>query len=382
MTSAATLEQPVTFAAPASTRRTVTPGASVRLAGLEKRYDGVGAVRGISLEVQSGEFLTLLGPSGSGKTTTLMMIAGFETPSAGDIAVDGRSVVATPPNKRNLGMVFQNYALFPHLSVADNIGFPLKQRGVDRATRASMVAEALEVVRLPGYGGRSPRQLSGGQQQRVALARAIVFRPRLLLMDEPLGALDKQLRDGLQGELRRLHADLGITFIYVTHDQDEALTMSDRIAVMHEGRIAQLGTPEELYDHPSNRFVASFIGESNFLPCTLQGFEGDQAVVSFDGSVLHAGQAGRAAAGAQVTLTMRPERVHFVHGREPGNARENRLSAIVTDAVFAGDCCRYYCRVAGGESLVVKQACGATVHRHRPGDMVDLAWSAADTSLV
>ena len=272
MMSVATLELPADIAAQTSTRRGANPGASVSLTGLEKRYDGVGAVRGISLEVQSGEFLTLLGPSGSGKTTTLMMIAGFETPSAGDIAVDGRSVIAIPPNKRNLGMVFQNYALFPHLSVADNIGFPLKQRGVDRTARARMVAEALEVVRLPGYGGRSPRQLSGGQQQRVALARAIVFRPRLLLMDEPLGALDKQLREGLQMELRRLHAELGITFIYVTHDQDEALTMSDRIAVVNEGRIAQLGTPEDLYDRPSDRFVASFIGESNFLPCVLQGF--------------------------------------------------------------------------------------------------------------
>ena len=236
-------------------------GASVSLAGLEKRYDRVNAVAGVSLDIRSGEFLTLLGPSGSGKTTTLMMIAGFETPTAGDIAIDGKSVVGMPPYRRNIGMVFQNYALFPHLTVAENIGFPLKQRGVAKAERAKLVGEALELVHLPGYGERYPRQLSGGQQQRVALARAIVFQPRLLLMDEPLGALDKQLRENLQLEMRRLHADLGITFIYVTHDQEEALTMSDRIAVMNEGLVAQVGSPEDLYDRPCNRFVANFIGE-------------------------------------------------------------------------------------------------------------------------
>ena len=357
-------------------------GATVSLAGLEKRFDGVGAVRGISLDIRSGEFLTLLGPSGSGKTTTLMMIAGFETPSAGDIVVDGRSVVATPPNKRNLGMVFQNYALFPHLTVADNIGFPLKQRGVARAERARAVGEALEVVRLPGYGKRYPRQLSGGQQQRVALARAIVFRPRLLLMDEPLGALDKQLREGLQTELRRLHGELGITFVYVTHDQDEALTMSDRIAVVNEGRIAQLGTPEDLYDRPASRFVASFIGESNFLPGALHGFEGDRALVSVGGAMLHANAAARPAPGSPVTLTVRPERMYFAGSRLADDAMENRLQATVTEATFAGDCCRYQCRVAGGEVFTVKQACGAAIRRHQAGDTVDLAWSAADTSLV
>ena len=236
-------------------------GASVLLTDLEKRFDRTNAVDGVSLDIRSGEFLTLLGPSGSGKTTTLMMIAGFETPTAGDIAIDAKSVVAMPPYRRNIGMVFQNYALFPHLTVADNIGFPLKQRGVPKAERAKLVAEALELVHLPGYGARYPRQLSGGQQQRVAVARAIVFKPRLLLMDEPLGALDKQLRENLQLEMRRLHADLGITFIYVTHDQEEALTMSDRIAVMNDGKVAQVGRPEDLYDRPTSRFVAGFIGE-------------------------------------------------------------------------------------------------------------------------
>src|SRR5271157_4624965 len=282
-------------------------GASVVLSGIEKRFDNVGAVRGVSLDIRSGEFLTLLGPSGSGKTTTLMLIAGFETPTTGDIAIDGRSVVALPPHKRNIGMVFQNYALFPHLTVAENIGFPLKQRGIDRATRARLVAESLELVRLSGYQARTPRQLSGGQQQRVALARAIVFRPRLLLMDEPLGALDKQLREGLQLEMRRLHAGLGITFIYVTHDQEEALTMSDRIAVMNEGRIAQIGTPEDLYDRPSSRFVASFLGESNFLPGIVHGFQDDEIVVaSCGGTLVRAIATARPTAGDAVTLTMRP----------------------------------------------------------------------------
>ena len=354
------------------------PGAAVSLLGLHKHYGGVGAVRGISLQVRSGEFLTLLGPSGSGKTTTLMMLAGFETPTAGDITLDGRSIVSVPPNKRNLGMVFQNYALFPHLTVAGNIGFPLKQRGVNRATRARLVGDALDIVRLPGYGARYPKQLSGGQQQRVALARAVVFRPRLLLMDEPLGALDKQLRESLQAELRRLHGELGITFIYVTHDQDEALTMSDRIAVMNEGLVAQLGTPEDLYDRPANHFVASFIGECNFLSGTVQGFDGGQALLAVAGNVLRANPPATLPAGAAVTLTVRPERIRFASD----GALENHLTATVTSAVFAGDCCRYQCRIPGGDSVTVKQPCGATVHRHRPGDAVQLAWAAADTSLV
>src|SRR5216684_860903 len=216
-------------------------GASVSLNDLEKGYDRAAAVAGVSLDIDSGEFLTLLGPSGSGKTTTLMMIAGFETPTRGDIAIDGKSIVAMPPYRRNIGMVFQNYALFPHLTAADNIGFPLKQRGVGKVEREKLVREALALMQLPDHGERYPRQLSGGQQQRVALARAIVFKPRLLLMDEPLGALDKQLRENLQLEMRRLHADLGITFIYVTHDQEEALVMSDRIAVMNAGLVAQVG---------------------------------------------------------------------------------------------------------------------------------------------
>src|SRR6516165_1927326 len=278
-------------------------GAKVTLKDLEKNYDRATAVAGVSLDIHSGEFLTLLGPSGSGKTTTLMMIAGFEIPTRGDIAIDGTSVVAQPSYRRNIGMVFQNYALFPHLTAADNIGFPLKPRGIGKADRTRLVGEALELVHLSAFGGRYPRQLSGGQQQRIALARAVVFRPRLLLMDEPLGALDKQLRENLQLEMRRLHADLGITFIYVTHDQAEALTMSDRVAVMNEGVIAQVGAPEDLYDRPQSRFVASFIGESNFIPAVVCGHEDGVVVAQCDGATIRAVCPGRPAAGDKVMLT-------------------------------------------------------------------------------
>jgi len=358
-----------------------SPGATVVLTGVEKRFDQVGAVRGISLTVGAGEFLTLLGPSGSGKTTTLMMIAGFETPTGGDIAIDGKSVVARPPHKRNIGMVFQNYALFPHLTVAENIGFPLRQRNIDRTTRARQIAESLELVRLPGYDSRYPRQLSGGQQQRVALARAIVFRPRLLLMDEPLGALDKQLRESLQLEMRRLHAELGITFIYVTHDQEEALTMSDRIAVMNEGRVAQIGTPEDLYNRPCDRFVAAFIGESNFLTCVTRGLEDGAIVADRNGTILRALAARMPPVGDEVTLSVRPERVRFA-GEGQGAERANRMWATVTETVFAGERRRYLCRCDCGASIVVKEPSSATSRGRAEGERVELAWSVADTVVV
>ncbi len=364
-----------------SLTRTASQGASVVLSGVEKHFDSVGAVRGISLDIRSGEFLTLLGPSGSGKTTTLMMIAGFETPNAGDIAIDGRSVIALPPHKRNIGMVFQNYALFPHLTVAENIGFPLKQRGVDRATRTRLVAESLDLVRLPGYEARYPRQLSGGQQQRVALARAIVFHPRLLLMDEPLGALDKQLRESLQLEMRRLHAEIGITFIYVTHDQEEALTMSDRIAVMNEGLIAQVGTPEDLYDRPYDRFVASFIGESNFLPGVVRGREDDILVVDCGGATVRALAGWTTSPDGNVTLSTRPERMHFadIH---PHTTQRNSIAAIVVETVFAGERCRYLCQCDGGISIVIKEPSSAIIPRRTVGDRVEIVWSIADTVVV
>lgn len=362
-------------------------GASVTLSDLEKTYDRTSAaakaVDGVSLDIRSGEFLTLLGPSGSGKTTTLMMIAGFETPTAGDIAIDGKSVVAMPPYRRNIGMVFQNYALFPHLTVEENVGFPLKQRGVPKAERAKLVAEALELVHLPGYGARYPRQLSGGQQQRVAVARAVVFKPRLLLMDEPLGALDKQLRENLQLEMRRLHADLGITFIYVTHDQEEALTMSDRIAVMNDGKVAQVGSPEDLYDRPDNRFVAGFIGESNFLPAVVRGLEDDVVVAECEGTLIRALCPGRPASGEKVTLTTRPERLRFADGTWAGTEPpQNRMSVTVTEAVFAGERCRYMLRAGDGTSIVLKEPSSAAIRRRAVGERAEIAWSVADTILV
>ncbi|RZN07866.1 polyamine ABC transporter ATP-binding protein [Bradyrhizobium genosp. SA-3] len=357
-------------------------GASVSLTGLKRGYGSVMAVDGVSLDVSSGEFLTLLGPSGSGKTTTLMMIAGFQEPSAGDIAIDGESVVAKPPYRRNIGMVFQNYALFPHLTVAENIGFPLKQRGVPKAERARLVGEALELMRLPGYGARYPRQLSGGQQQRVAVARAIVFKPRLLLMDEPLGALDKQLRENLQLEMRRLHTDLGITFVYVTHDQEEALTMSDRVAVMNEGNVVQVGRPEELYDRPCNRFVAGFIGESNFLPAVVRDVEDGIVVAECGGGLVRGVSSIRPASGTKVTLTTRPERLRFADKLADPETGINRMSVTVAEAVFTGERCRFVLKADDGATLVLKEPSSAATRRRAVGERTDITWSVADTVLV
>lgn len=253
--------------------QTQSAGADLRLTGLTKLYGDTAAVENVDLAVASGEFLTLLGPSGSGKTTTLSMIAGFTEPTAGSVVCDGEELTAIPPHKRGLGMVFQNYSLFPHLSVQENVEFPLRQRGIAKNERARRAMEALQLVELQMRAKAKPSQLSGGQQQRVALARALVFEPRLLLMDEPFGALDRALRERLQIELRRLQQELGVTVVFVTHDQEEALTLSDRIAVFNEGRIEQVGTPEALYEQPETLFVARFIGESNALTGEVAGGE-------------------------------------------------------------------------------------------------------------
>lgn len=357
-------------------------GASVCLNALQKNYGGVSAVAGVSLHIQRGEFLTLLGPSGSGKTTTLMMIAGFEDPTAGDITIDGKSVVGLPPYRRNIGVVFQNYALFPHLTVAENIGFPLKQRGLPKPEREKLVGQTLELVQLPGYGDRYPHQLSGGQQQRVALARAIVFKPQLLLMDEPLSALDKKLRESLQLEIRRLHADLGITFILVTHDQEEALTMSNRIAVMNEGEVVQVGRPEELYDRPSSRFVAGFIGESNFLPATVRGIENGTVLVECQGGVMRAVSPGSPMSGLKVALTIRPERLHFSDRRIDSETTLNLMTVTVAEVVFAGERCRYVLKTDDGTSVILMEATSASVRRRAIGERTQIVWSVADTILV
>ncbi len=316
-------------------------GADVEVRGLSKHFGSVVAVDDVSFTLKPGEFVALLGPSGSGKTTILMSIAGFETPTAGRIHVAGRDVVPLPANKRNIGMVFQKYALFPHLSVARNISFPLEMRGWPRRRRDDAVRRALATVRLDGYAARMPSQLSGGQQQRVALARAIVFEPPLLLMDEPLGALDKKLREELQLEIKRLQQRLGITVLFVTHDQSEALAMADRVAVMNHGRVEQIGRPQDLYNEPASLFVADFVGDSNFIPGAMAdpGQPGAD-VVALRSTGGHR-MLGRAAAGArdltpgrQATLMVRPENVRL----RPTDRRDvaDALTGRVRDIVFGG----------------------------------------------
>ncbi|TCI00137.1 ABC transporter ATP-binding protein [Roseococcus sp. SYP-B2431] len=294
--------------------------------GIVKRFGAVTALNGVDLAVEEGEFLTILGPSGSGKTTLLKAVAGFEVPDAGTVRLGDRDVTTAPARHRNVGMVFQNYALFPHMTVAENLAFPLEMRGTGKAAIARRVAEALALVELGGYAERLPRQLSGGQQQRVALARAIIFDPSLLLLDEPFGALDRKLRESLQLEVRRLQRRLKLTTLFITHDQEEALVMSDRIAVMDQGRIQQLGTPGEIYDFPVTRFVANFIGESNLIEATAQG--GRVSVPGFGTMTLP-----EAPAPGPVTLLLRPEALRL--GAEAG-AAACHATATVLESVFLG----------------------------------------------
>ncbi len=282
----------------------------IRLTDLTKHFRDVRAVDRISMDIRPGEFFSMLGPSGCGKTTTLRMIGGFEIPTAGRIELRGRDVTTDPPDKRPVNMVFQNYALFPHLDVHENIAFGLRRKGVDKAGAQRRVGEALDLVHLGGYDKRKPNQLSGGQQQRVALARALVNRPDVLLLDEPLGALDLKLRKALQIELKRVQTEVGITFVYVTHDQEEALTMSDRIAVMRGGKVEQLGTPEELYERPRTRFVADFIGTSNLLTGAIESIDGGRAVVRLSsGEACHTAAGADFVVGRAVELSVRPEAV-------------------------------------------------------------------------
>ncbi|MGX5721515.1 ABC transporter ATP-binding protein [Shinella zoogloeoides] len=343
---------------------------------VQKTYDGrTLVVEDLNLAVRRGEFLTMLGPSGSGKTTTLMMLGGFEQPTSGRILLEGQAVERLPPERRDIGFVFQNYALFPHMTVAENVGFPLRYRGIRGAEAKRRVEEALSMVKLTGLGERRPAQLSGGQQQRVALARAMVFKPKLILMDEPLGALDKQLREHMQVEIRRIQQQLGITMVYVTHDQSEALTMSDRIAVFHEGRIQQLSDPMTLYDRPENRFVAGFIGDNNTLACEFAGTENGLGVVRMpDGTRLFTtGPSGQAR--ADLTVSLRPERLGL-DGPDRKNA-ENRIPARVLDRTFLGDRVRLTLEAFGSERIVasVPAAEGAAI---LPGSSIGMACFAAD----
>ena len=324
----------------------------IRLRGLVKRYGGQAAVDGIDLDVRRGEFFTMLGPSGSGKTTTLRMIAGFERPDEGSVELAGEEVSGTPPFDRDVNTVFQDYALFPHLSVEDNVAYGLRVKKVPKPERRTRVGEALEMVRLPSLGGRKPSQLSGGQRQRVALARAIVNRPRVLLLDEPLGALDLKLRQEMQVELKRIQQEVGITFVYVTHDQEEALTMSDRLAVFNEGRIEQVGDPAEVYEHPASEFIAGFVGVSNVLE-----------------------RGGR-------RFTIRPEKVRLVEGDHDGLHTEE---GVVRDVSYVGMVTRYLVDLeAGGSLQVIRQNLEETSAQafDQRGKRVTVGWSEGQTYAI
>jgi putative spermidine/putrescine transport system ATP-binding protein len=346
----------------------MTRGAVVEFRNVSRHYGAVVAVAGCNLRVEAGEFFTLLGPSGSGKTTLLNMLAGFIEPSGGAILIDGVDVTSIPTEKRNIGMVFQNYSLFPHMNVGQNVAFPLKMRRAEKATVRKRVDAALELVGLGAFRDRMPNQLSGGQRQRVAIARAIVFEPKVLLMDEPLGALDLKLRERMQMEIRQYRDQIGCTVIYVTHDQGEALTLSDRIVIMNEGRPVQIGDPEAIYDRPATRFAAEFIGETNILsllPKPDAGWWIEELGAPFAGSV-------PAASGRGALLSVRPEKIMRADAVGAGPAV--RFDAVVAEIVFSGDIHRYTARCAGGKTVSFKEHRTGRGDALKPGDKVALAF--------
>jgi putative spermidine/putrescine transport system ATP-binding protein len=370
-------------AAPAPGRPAGASPQALAIRGLRKLFGDVPAVDGIDLEVLRGEFITLLGPSGSGKTTTLRMIAGFVTQDEGSIEIAGQEMRRVPPYRRDVGMVFQNYALFPHMTAAQNVAFPLQMRNTARPEQKERVAEALEMVKLGSFGDRYPRQLSGGQQQRIALARAIVFRPRLLLMDEPLGALDKKLREVLQLEILRISRQLEATVVYVTHDQEEALVMSDRIAIFDRGRIQQLGTGEDLYERPTSVFVADFVGESNMLRGRLERDDDgtwlqraewrwrvDPSVAGARG--LHDGEAA--------ALVVRPEHMR-VTAPDASRTEANSVEATVTEVLYLGSTRKIELNLPDGLAAIVREP-AATAGDWRTGDRVRLEWSVERAVVV
>ena len=359
---------------------TASPGSApeIRLREVTKAFGSVQAVDGVSLDIRGGEFFSLLGPSGCGKTTTLRMIGGFESPSTGSVELRGHDVTADPPDKRPVNMVFQNYALFPHLDVGENVAFGLRRRKVPDPEIMRRVGDVLELVHLPGYEKRKPNQLSGGQQQRVALARALVNNPNVLLLDEPLGALDLKLRQRLQLELKRIQTEVGITFVYVTHDQEEALTMSDRIAVMHAGKVEQLGTPEELYDRPATRFVADFIGRTNLVRGTVRAIDGTSATIELSsGETCRAQSEGLAPRGA-VELSVRPEVIRL-HVRRQGEA-EASLHGRLEQAAYLGATFSYVVRTSGGLGLTVHAP--KSDGRLTVGTAVDIEWRPEDALVL
>jgi putative spermidine/putrescine transport system ATP-binding protein len=362
--------------------------ARVSLDGITKTYGDLYAVRDVSLEIWEHEFITLLGPSGSGKTTILMILAGFVQADSGSVRIDGQDITRIPPYRRNIGMVFQNYALFPHMTVADNVGYPLKMRHTPRKEARRMVAEALETVQLQGMELRRPSQLSGGQQQRVALARAMVFRPPILLMDEPLGALDKKLREHMQLELKHIQERLGITILYVTHDQEEALSMSSRIAVVNHGRIEHLGTAVEIYDRPDNRFVADFVGETNIFKAEIVESRGD--MLQLNGPCLgrvRARSFRQLGVGSEVHLAVRPEKIVFLNRADVTDGHCN-YPGTVEDIIFLGDITKYYVRLAhsspeDAEGLVVMKVQNRLdARRYTRGEKVDIGWNELDATIV
>lgn len=319
--------------------------------GIRKTFGSVVAVKNVTMDIAEGEFMTFLGPSGSGKSTTLYILAGFQDPTDGDILLRGRSLLSTPSHKRNIGMVFQRYTLFPHLTVGENVAFPLRIRRVGKAEIAERVRKALKLVRLEGFEDRKPALMSGGQQQRVALARALVYNPPVLLMDEPLSALDKKLREEIQFEIRRIHQETGVTILYVTHDQEEALRLSDRIAVFSQGEIDQIGTGQELYANPATRFVAGFIGDSNFIDAEVLSSADGRARLSLpggtviDGVPLHAGKIG----GKSASLLLRPERLSLSSAKI-----DNGLSVTINDITFLGNNIELSTETSNGEALAVR----------------------------
>ena len=352
--------------------------AFVEFERVQKSYDGENlVVKDLNLTMPKGEFLTMLGPSGSGKTTCLMMLAGFETATHGDIRLGGTSINNIPPHKRGIGMVFQNYALFPHMTIAENLSFPLEVRKIGKSEREAKVKRALDMVEMGAFGGRRPSQLSGGQQQRVALARALVFEPELVLMDEPLGALDKQLREKMQFEITHLAHQLGITTVYVTHDQTEALTMSDRVAVFDDGRIQQIAPPDQLYESPENSFVAQFIGENNTLEGTVKEINNGIALVQLDdGELIDCKPVNVSRPGERTRVSIRPERVEC--NRERLQEGVHTLKAEVLEFIYMGDIFRTRLRVAGNDEFIIKTRNAPDQVRLQPGQQIEIGWLPED----
>jgi putative spermidine/putrescine transport system ATP-binding protein len=349
----------------------------VKFETVDKSYDGETlVVKNLNLDIAKGEFLTMLGPSGSGKTTCLMMLAGFETPTSGEIYLDGEPISNIPPNKRGIGMVFQNYALFPHMTVKENLMFPLEVRRISSDEITKKVNSALEMVELQDFGNRMPLQLSGGQQQRVALARALVFEPRLVLMDEPLGALDKNLREQMQYEIKHIHERIGITVVYVTHDQSEALTMSNRIAVFNDGKIQQISSPDVLYEKPTSAFVAQFIGENNQLKGKVESIDGNNCVVVTEtGEKIHALKVNVNNIGDKSLISLRPERVAI----NSSEKFENNFDAKVKELIYLGDHIRTRLEICGNDQFIVKVPNSYASGNLKESEIAKLSWKSEDS---